>query len=127
MHEDQKQQCELGDRRTGSRREAAAVPVSSSSTTTPPAGNSTLDAWLIGAAVEVEVSRTSKLPTDVLAEVAAQMQQHIRELATRAAEHHMAVQTTAQELPAVINKLKRVEAVMHRLRMDVAAVLEKNF
>ena len=106
---------------------ASSSRAASSSTTTPPAGNSTLNAWLNGAVVEAEVTRTSKLLTDIPAEVAAQMQQHIRELVTRAAEHHMAVRTTAQELSAVTNKLKRVEAAMHKLRMDVAAVLEKTF
>ena len=106
---------------------ASSSRAASSSTTTPPAGNSTLNAWLNGAVVEAEVTRISKLLTDIPAEVAAQMQQHIRELATRAAEHHMAVRTTAQELSAVTNKLKRVEAAMHKLCMDVAAVLEKTF
>ena len=30
-------------------------------------------------------------------------------------------------MSAVTNKLKQVEVVMHKLRMDVAAVLEKTF
>ena len=37
--------------------------------------------WLNGAAVEAEVNKASELTVDVPAEVAAQVQQHIRELA----------------------------------------------
>ena len=95
--------------------------------TKPPPGNATLDSWLQAAAVEAQMKRATELLAQIPAKVAAQLEDHWRELTTRNIELGTELRAKTQQLSAAAAKLKRMEAAMHKLRMDVAAVLEKTF
>jgi hypothetical protein len=61
----------------------APTPTSSPSSTKPPQGNSTLDGWLRGVAVDAQMKQAAELLAQVPDEVAAQLEGHLRELTTR--------------------------------------------
>ena len=90
------------------------MPTRSSSK--PPPGNATLDSWLQAAAVEAQMKRAAELLAQIPAKVAAQLEDHWRELTTRNIELGTELRAKTQQLSAAAAKLNLMEAAMHKLR-----------
>ena len=69
----------------------------------------------------------AELLAQIPAKVTTQLEDHWHELMTLNIELSTELCAKTQQLSAAAVKLKRMEAAMHKLRMDVAAVLEKTF
>ena len=97
--------------------------------TATPTATSTLDRWLLTASVEAAVAKAAKLLAlaDTPAEVAAQVQGQIRELATEKGRLESEVAAAERKTKNVEAKLKRAETSILKLRLEVAAVLQADY
>ena len=116
-------------RRQSPPRPASRKSRKTTTTAATPTATSTLDSWLLAASVEAAVAKAAKLLAlaDTPAEVAAQVQGQIRELATEKGRLESEVAAAERKTKNVEAKLKRAETSILKLRLEVAAVLQADY